>query len=119
MTPADYRPDFVILGAPRPEGGVVVLASKELTQAELTTKLTNEDELFGGFDPIGSVVPDYRTTLSTELRGYSIVMADTYGEAMAKLFAQWTPPAPGGSRPIDGVRQLDGERLALEGGHDA
>lgn len=115
MTPVDYRPDFVILGAPRPEGGVVVLASKELTQAELRTELLDSDDLFG--DRITTRLRDYRTMLSTELRGYNIVMADTYGEAMAKLFAQWTPPAPGGSRPIGArVRQLDGERLALEGG---
>ncbi|MGW6698835.1 hypothetical protein [Nocardia sp. NPDC055049] len=116
---ADCRPDFVILGAPHPEGGVIVLASKELTQAELRTEL-NEDELFGGYGydrRIGSVLRDYRTTLSTELRGYTMVLADTYGQAMANLFEQWTPPEPAGRQSIGAaVRQLDGERLALEGG---
>jgi hypothetical protein len=90
------RPDFVLFGIADPFGGVILFASDQMSQAELESKIQ-------GFDliPVGRAlarVPDRRTTLKVEMRSFTMIRADTYGDALRSLMETWRPPEPG-TRP--------------------
>ncbi|MBF9135292.1 hypothetical protein I0C86_41310 [Plantactinospora sp. S1510] len=80
-------PDWVILGVPTPDGQVVICASKDLNHAELAAELDEYD--WGGF--LGRRTPTRRYELTVEMRSYVLVLADTYQEALRKLFGVWSP----------------------------
>lgn len=82
------KPDFVILGDQHPDGGVLVIASNDLTKGELEQR-ADEPEFYYGtmFRP----TPPLRSTVSAQMRDYVMVQAPSYAEAMRALFEQWTP----------------------------
>lgn len=109
------RPDFVILGVPNPDGGVLIVASKELSQAELES---TADEL--DMWEVGRRLRMSRTTytLTAQMRSIHMVIGPDYGSALRTLFEQWTPPTEAGRRGIAApVRPLDSVGpLAIEAG---
>lgn len=99
------KPDWVMLGVSFGDK-VRVLASTELTEAELASELENYDDLYGGWD-FGrtGVRPRYRHTVTAEMRTFVMVEADTYELALAALFGQWTPK-PAERAALTGRREL-------------
>lgn len=83
------RPDFVIVGVPC-EAGVMLMASTELNEVELRYE-ADRDEWADPFGRICVTPPRHRYYLTTEMRGYTVVVAPTYPEAFARLFGQWSP----------------------------
>lgn len=79
------RPDLV----PCAHGQVAILASTRLTQAQMEYTARSYDfrdweEFRRDFKP--------HHTIAIELDDFVVVVADTYAEALAKLFANWMPP---------------------------
>lgn len=82
------RPDFIIVGGHH-QGKVYLIASREVREATVETTHDYELAYWGSrrTTPI-----DERTDISAEVRGYDMVIANTYGEAWSTLFGQWSPP---------------------------
>ncbi|KQU33557.1 hypothetical protein [Rhodococcus sp. Leaf233] len=80
------RPDFVMVGATM-DNGVMLLASTELTYAELES----ERDIIRHFGGHIQQVVNVRYTLSTEMREYVTIVAPTYAEAFDTLFKRWSP----------------------------
>lgn len=90
------RPDWVMcVFAARPDlvpcspGQVVILASTKMTQAQMeytarSFRFTDWADFQRNFKP--------HHTLAVELDDFVVVVADSYAEALAKLFAHWMPP---------------------------
>jgi hypothetical protein len=98
------RPDWVMCGIPI-DGKVGILASTDLTQAELEGVRDDFDlEMLGILDPVRS--PRMRHTLTVRMDAFVLVVADTYEQAFRSLFQQWTPRQA--ARP-----QLDGGRRGI------
>jgi hypothetical protein len=104
---ATPSPDWVVLGLPTGDGRVAVYASKELNQAELASEVDHDEiRLDRLWMSDRSYPPVKRHTLSVEMRTYVIVVADTYPDALRRLFETWTPepdqPAISGRAAIEG-----------------
>lgn len=95
-TDAPSRPDFVLVGLPRP-GGVELWASTELSYAELEAETRYRpylsEELIGRIDCPAPTPMGARYTLKAEMRRFVIVRAPTYREALAALLQRddWGP----------------------------
>jgi hypothetical protein len=89
-------PDFVVVGGQYeldegPE--VILLASKNLKQIELTEILRNPERLYNRRYPYD--IPQYDMYLTAQVRDYVMVRAKTYPEAWQALFQMWSPtPEP-------------------------
>ncbi|MDE1673781.1 hypothetical protein [Nocardia gipuzkoensis] len=99
---ASQRPDFVILGLPKPDGGVIVYASKDLRRAEL--------DYFAEYGENAAFLARPRPirrgyTLTTEMGRIAIATGTDYADAMRNLFTMWQPPTP--DRSIDAPRSLE------------
>jgi hypothetical protein len=94
------RPDWVMLGVPRPGGGVRLYASRELTHAELELRLEHDVRAFLDGDLAGL---SERMDINVGMRHFTLVEADTYPEALAHLLDVWSPEpqptAPAGALP--------------------
>lgn len=97
------RPDWVILGGGQTNGGVMVIASTQLTHAELEVAY-DRGEYLDILSPF--ILNDRRrVTLTVEMGQFVIIIAEDYQTAMKRLFEQWTPRAA--ERPsIEGRRTL-------------
>lgn len=85
------RPDFAMVGG-QSDGKFYVIASKTLTQAELSYEADYLDRMY--FDR-GRVLDRQWYTLSAEMRDITMVVGDSYAECFATLFAEWDPtPEP-------------------------
>ncbi len=81
------RPDWVMFGTPWSGGKVALLASKELTEAELVREV---EEITDWYDnPIRE--EPVRMELTVAMRTYTMVVADTYEQALKTLFDTWSP----------------------------
>ena len=111
------RPDWVMLGMRDPaRDGVMLLASKELTLAELSYEAEVAD--YGWAFEIRQAIVSHRYELRAEMATYVIITAPTYEQAFEHLFRTWRPddyrtgPAP---ELEDGQRRLPpAPRRALE-----
>ena len=67
----------------------MVVGSSELGRAELVNEMQFERHRFSD----GPLVNEARkrTTFRTELGSYTMAFGTTYGEALARLFADWNP----------------------------
>jgi len=86
------RPDFVLFGVANPAGGVILFASADLVQASVDRKDRDLFPIFPGF--AAPLTPEIRTTLFVELRKFTMIYADDYGEALRRLMDSWQPPPP-------------------------
>jgi hypothetical protein len=84
----NQNPDWVVLGAPAPDGRVTVWASRELNDAELRDEMDVPD-IWDSWSLLRE--RGRRITLSVEMRTYTVVFADTYAEAFQILFGEWSP----------------------------
>lgn len=87
MADAFSRPDWVMCGVPW-NGGVRLLASKDMTHAELSVDHGYEDT-FGPWEQ--PVLTSRRITLTSGLKTFITIEAPDYPSAFAALFEQWTP----------------------------
>lgn len=101
--PVDLSPDFAIVGGTLNTGQVQVLASKDLTHAELRAVRTQRD------------MPDFqaprftsRIFLTAEMKHYVIVIADSYPDAFRKLFEIWSPATDPMELAVAQMRELGG-----------
>ena len=85
------RPAWVILGTPVGNGQVAVYASKDLNDAVLTREL--DEELGWGLDARSPhwLPGPQRIELTVGMRTYTVVVADTYQQALRTLFDTWSP----------------------------
>lgn len=84
-------PDWVMLGVPNPQGGVMIIASLELTQAEL--RLEAEMNLDSFFYIVGAdTLKHYE--LSATMRSVVITVGETYADALRTLMENWKPTEP-------------------------
>lgn len=83
-------PDWVILGARVGPGGVVLVASSDLIDAELRETRPEPLELW---QIPKWVQEDPAIVLSTKMRRCVMVCGATYEEALRRLFQTWTPEA--------------------------
>jgi len=106
------QPDWLIIGAPLPDGtGVALLASKHLTKARLHQLATDKlylEQMTAGWAQTGVFL-----SLGVDLDDFVVAAGATYPEALEALFATWAPPnyQPSAITP-DAAHQP----LALEGG---
>lgn len=81
-------PDFVVVGATHPNGRVMLLASKTLTEAELRNEIEYPDR----FDyRVRDLPPKVDVELIAKMKDYVEVWGDTYSEAWQTLFSRWSP----------------------------
>jgi hypothetical protein len=75
-------------GSPAP-GGVRLLASKDMTDAELNAQYSYQDiDPWGEFPPM---LTSRRITLTAGLKTFVMIEAPDYPTAFRVLFEQWTP----------------------------
>jgi hypothetical protein len=82
------HPDWVMCGVPW-NGGVRLLASKEMTHAELDAQRDLPD-----IDPWGSwpkMLPPLRIKLTAGMKTFTMIEAPDYPSAFRALFEHWTP----------------------------
>jgi hypothetical protein len=88
MTDSYGRPDWVMCGMPW-NGGVRLLASKDMTHAELEAKFDHVNVECGlVYLP---VLAGHRITLTAGMSTFIVIDAPDYPSAFAALFEQWTP----------------------------
>jgi hypothetical protein len=107
------RPDWVMVGMPMDDGRVRLIASKELNYAELQVKIGHQD-IFEGIAPVRAVVTSREILLTTDMRTFILIEADTYADAFSELFRQWSPER--GRHPAiePGLPQIERGRKELE-----
>lgn len=104
----DPRPDWVITGSTMPDGSVMLMASTELTKAEI--EMRRQEHLFSGWDDFAREFSP-RVTLAVEMKECVIVTAPTYQEALQILFGKWRPQRWPDSPPeLDGPQPLEIQR---------
>lgn len=98
------RPDWVMCGCPAP-GGVRLLASKDMTHAELEAQFDRA----APWDPCdftpGPVISQ-RITLTAGMRTFIVIDAPDYPSAFRVLFGQWTP-GPGEHAALPGIPAIE------------
>ena len=93
------RPDWVMVGMPGPAGGVWLIASKDMNQAELRAEF-DRAMLDDGWDVIPGPVTRHEYTLTASMRRFTLIEAADYPAAFRSLFDRWTPePAPAAELP--------------------
>lgn len=91
MDPIIDSPQWVIVGGCRPDGsGVVLLASTEITRADLEA-FADRPEIC---DLLARPHPGLglRLVLAVSMTRFVYVWGDTWEEALRYLFNQWEPP---------------------------
>lgn len=101
MTAGFGRPDWVMCGCPVP-GGVRLLASKDMTHAELSADYGWAD--IDAWSP--PVLTSRRITLTSGLKTFIMIEAPDYPSAFAALFEQWTP-GPGEHAALPGIPAIE------------
>lgn len=84
------RPDWVILGVDNPPNGVFIIASSDLTVAELRA-VRDEWSEWPPNDGLFVRATSSVYELETTMRRYVWIQGTTYADAIRRLFEQWTP----------------------------
>lgn len=103
IDPAGFsRPDWVMCGMPW-NGGVRLLASKDMTHAELAA-----DYGWADTDPWDGppMLTSRRITLTSGLKTFVLIEAPDYPSAFAALFEQWTP-GPGKRAALPSIPAIE------------
>jgi hypothetical protein len=88
-----YRPDWVMCGTPHADG-VMVIASKRLSRAELEMRARYQD-MYGGYTPVASALTSMEITLTTWLGPDTLrITGPDYPAVMEELFRTWSPGEP-------------------------
>lgn len=96
------QPGWVLVGC-RFRGQPAILASRELTGAELRAELLNLDEVRAGnlLGPIRRPLV-YEYTVAVTMARFTLVVGTTYAEAFAELLRQWNPDETAGVLALAG-----------------
>lgn len=91
--PGEPEPDpqWVILGIRHPQGGVAVLASANMTRAQLRRQWTTVKRKIPGAPRMGEVRKETQAVL-LEFEGFTYIVGATYDEVMRSLATVWQPP---------------------------
>jgi len=90
----DLTPAWVMCGFEPAPGRVVLLASKDLTQAELEERADDFNTFAAwGPDPLHIHPGSREYTLSTTMRSFVRIEATDWASAFHSLFARWSPEA--------------------------
>lgn len=107
------NPEFAIVGSRHPSGeGVVLLASRHVTQAKLRALAQDQIPLMAM--TAGWVKTGVFLSLHVGIDDYVVVAAEDYPQAFALLFAQWAPTK---TRHHTMALDTAGALLAIEAGH--
>jgi hypothetical protein len=98
------RPDWVMVGTTMPSG-VRLLASKELTHAELEAQFDRAAP-WDAYDFSIPPVVSQRITLAAGMRTFIVIDAPDYPSAFRSLFESWTP-GPGEHAALPGVPAIE------------
>lgn len=98
-------PDFMIVGTPYKDG-VMLIVSTNINHATLTAEYRKLWDLPPWESSAFGTSPEIE--LKANLRQFTLIIAKTYDEAIAKLLKEWQPPTQAG-RPA-----VDQGRLAIE-----
>jgi len=109
-SPYNRKPEFVMMGFVADNGPhqrVGILASTQLTIAELQTEYDrrNEEFLLGQGNAVNVKV---RYKITAEMKNYIVALGEDYPSAFATLFGQWEPPRDE-PRQLEQQRQLGAE----------
>lgn len=99
------RPDWVMCGGPTP-GGVRLLASKDMTYAELEAQRDLPDIDVWADDLFPKMLPPLRIKLIAGMKTFVIIEAPDYPAAFRGLFEQWTP-GPGERAVLPGIPAIE------------
>jgi hypothetical protein len=105
MTAGFGRPDWVMVGMPW-AGGVRLLASKDMTHAELAAEVSRLYPEYETPEPLPSLVISQRITLTAGMRTFTVIDAPDYPSAFTALFETWTP-GPGERAALPGVPAIE------------
>jgi len=97
------RPDWVMCGCPA-RGGVRLLASKDMTHAELEARFDWADINMGTY--LSPHLRSQRITLTAGLKTFVMIDAPDYPSAFRALFEQWTP-GPGEHAALPGIPAIE------------
>jgi hypothetical protein len=89
----NHQPDFLIIGAPckwEDRDGVILVASNDLTEAELQERYEAEVDLWS-MRVISAAPRLSHVELTAELKSYVIVFGTNYQEAFQKLMSMGDP----------------------------
>jgi hypothetical protein len=89
---AAMTPDFVMVGVPQLGGGVMLFASRTLTQAALRREVRGFDIVPITARENGPVarVPRERRTITAEMTSFQVIYGDSYPEALRSLLEMWS-----------------------------
>jgi hypothetical protein len=104
MTAGFGRPDWVMVGMPR-AGGVRLLASKDMTHAELEAAFDRAAP-WDAYDFTLPPIVSQRITLTAGMRTFTVIDAPDYPSAFTALFETWTP-GPGQHAALQGIPAIE------------
>ena len=104
------RPDWVMCGAQNPDGRVRLLASKELTQAELREEMEYPDLPYPERLFVNPFDVTQRFFLTAQMRSFTIIDAPDYPAAFKSLFEGWSPGPTPRLALGEGLRELEAGR---------
>jgi hypothetical protein len=87
------RPEWVIMGVAKDDGTVMLVASDQLSYAELEAVIDEED-LVSLYDRRVRILPQTRYEMRGELRSIIYTVGATWMEAFTRLFGLWEPEVP-------------------------
>jgi hypothetical protein len=88
------RPDWVILGMTQPNGlGVRLIASEQLTLAQLEAKFDHMPIWDGALEPVRYRMTSYSIELMVGMRTCRMVDGPDYPTCFKDLFGTWAPQA--------------------------
>ncbi len=105
MTADSGHPDWVMCGMPGLAGGIRLLASKDMTHAELAADYDWADTA-DVWDMSAPVLHCRRITLTAGLKTFIVIDAPDYPSAFRILFEQWTP-GPGERVALPGILAIE------------
>lgn len=88
--PEFLTPDWVMIGIPQSDGTVCLMASKELTRAELVAERDWEGAI-GSLSDYYAYLPEMQYRVTAEMKTFVLIIAADYTAAFRSLFEQWTP----------------------------
>ena len=92
MTTGWYaKPEWVIVGGVRDDGKVMLIASTKLNRAVLDVRRDYVRYPDSSFRDFRYAPLETECTLSVMMPAFTVQIADTYEEALRRLFTQWSP----------------------------
>lgn len=88
-------PSWVVSGVARSDGTVMLVASRELSWAELSSEVDTADVYSGAYTAPLLSVTQVRYRFTADLRRYEVITGADYGAAFESLIRLWAQPPSG------------------------